>query len=252
MDPGLTQANSRYHQYDHDRETKQPEKYASAISSHSKRSKEQFLYPGTNYKRFSDFLNTNSVGSPGATLPERYAYVIVHDLAYEHKDPRRIKEFDAEDGLNDFMTLQLPHDGCGQLIFLRGWPSQRWINRIGAKYHIEPEIFRRHLPLGYDQDVFDIPGPPSSSANTVRLKVTTLGKRETATVERHEAKKALQMQFQKLSDGTSAPGQSIVRNFSVHDEEHFSMEQEISISVLRRGHGWIGQYQRYTATCSSS
>lgn len=36
-------------------------------------------------------------------------------------------------------------------------------------------------------------------------------------------------------------GDSIVRRYSVHDEKHFSIEQEISISISRIGRNWIGK-----------
>lgn len=36
-------------------------------------------------------------------------------------------------------------------------------------------------------------------------------------------------------------GDSIVRGFAIHDTEHFTIEQDISICIDRVGRGWIGK-----------
>ena len=37
-------------------------------------------------------------------------------------------------------------------------------------------------------------------------------------------------------------GDSVVRDISVHDSEHFSIEQSVSIQILKAQAGWIGMF----------
>ena len=64
-------------------------------------------------------------------------------------------------------------------------------------------------------------------------------------MERQQAPEQTLKHFQSLGIG-SRVGESIVRELSVHDGEHFSIEQEISICVnTKKGHGWNGKSHVY-------
>ena len=231
--------------HDDRRKKRTPQDYADAVSEHSTRAKEHSLHPGIHYRPFALFLNGNFCNSPRSrrsSLGQRaHIFAAIHNLAYEPEDPRRITFFDSVKGLDDFAAYPLPHNDCGQLLFLCGYPSHKWVNLIGVRYRVDPEFFRRYLSFGQNSDFYDIPAPASSSQNIVKLSITSIGKRSATSVKQQGQKQSLQEYFENLGSNPDVVGESIVRRFSVHDHAHFSIEQDISLCVLKRGEGWIGE-----------
>ena len=145
----------------------------------------------------------------------------------------------------------------GRLLFLRGNPSPEWLNRIGAQYNVDPEFFRRHLDLGTTigrQNYFELPFLPSTMENMLSLRIITIGSRKAPNRRypptqnelehlRQEARTSMKAYLDRISRGKDPElqlGDSIVRDISVHDSEHFSIEQNISIHILKAMAGWIG------------
>lgn len=221
--------------------------YAAAVHKHSQRSKDSHLYPGANYRQLSFFLNgrQGKLGRPSGAqddgVPREFVFATLHDLSYERKDPSRLTTFDSITGLEALSEHPLPRDNAGQLLFLRGYPSRDWINLLGSKYRIDPELFRRHLTISVQHDLFDLPSLPSASQNIVHLATTTIGKFSAPPMTMSEAELSLQSHRNSLGARSSVVGESMVRRFSMHDDQHYSIEQDIKISVFKRGEGWIGE-----------
>ncbi|RMZ91084.1 hypothetical protein DV736_g1664, partial [Chaetothyriales sp. CBS 134916] len=140
----------------------------------------------------------------------------------------------------------------GLLLILCGYPSPRWLASIGSQFSVSEEVWRRHLDfLEPAPDAFSHPSLPSSSCLTVELCLTTVGTRGklvpsnyNATIQqlRHEAKRVMASYREKLRFGSGwKTGDSIVRQYTVYDENYFTIEQKITVSlnlVDRRLNHW--------------
>ncbi|KAI0147056.1 hypothetical protein GGR57DRAFT_516083 [Xylariaceae sp. FL1272] len=220
---------------------RRPEEYAEAVAEYSKIAKEHHLHPGTHYRQLSRFLQGNSIyigghGNIQHNTPfRRHDLVVVHDLT---DSGREIKCFDSITGLNELMGHPLPGRGCGQLLFVRGYPSRDWVNLIGSRYRVDPEIFRRHLDLDRSEDYFDTPSLPSATHNMIRLTTTSIG-RHSVVGSKLPRQFSLDQYHCSLGRNPDAVGESLVRRFSAHSDDRFSIDQHISICVLKRGEGWV-------------
>lgn len=159
--------------------------------------------------------------------------------------------------------LQLPqetsatgHSGLpvgNRLLFLRGYAAPQWLNAIGSRYRVDPEFFQRHLDfvsiIG-KRNYFPLPSLSSSSSNIIRLRVTTTGYRDasTETNDQHrlealrgECSKDMDEYLKQVKLDRIEPGDSVVRRFSVHNNAHFSLEQDISLCVNASGREWTSQ-----------
>ena len=214
--------------------------YANTIRTHAARTKGQSLYPGPNYRALADFIEDlrwkQPHSLPHPSRSRHFDFAAIHDLAFDVSESSRLTLFDSLSDFERFDTHEDPRPDSGQILFLRGYPSPDWIRHVGAKYRIDPEFFRRQLILDRTLDFFDLPMPPSSSENIIALNITSIGRCNSTTLGRQTSPRALQKYSQNL--GTKV-GESIVRRFSWHDEEHFSIEQQISLCVVNKGAGWV-------------
>ncbi len=251
-DPGvLTSSPPSDQQGRETRNQREPNEYATAILEYSLRAKHSTLYPGVHYRPLAQLLGASqhrrSVSWHQRQAAERpllraHAYAVLHELVFGHGDSRRVSIFDRPQLLSSFAQSRKFQDAGGQLLFLRGNPSPEWIDFVGVQYLVDPEFFRRHLNFAQGRDFYDLPAPPSSSQNIIHLSVTSIGRRNVATPAKEDGLKKLQEYLQNLGTNRAAVGESIVRRFSVHDETHFSIEQQISICVVRRKGGWTGEF----------
>ncbi|KAF2815317.1 uncharacterized protein BDZ99DRAFT_435597 [Mytilinidion resinicola] len=135
---------------------------------------------------------------------------------------------------------------------MRGHPSPEWLLAIGESYQLDPEFFQRHIDSSISrQDNFSSPPLPSASTLMIKLRITTLGVSPQTSKSLDEQWNLENLRLQnakpmndyhhktkKLSD--SKLGDSILRECSVHDFQHFSIEQDISIHVIKTWKGWVG------------
>lgn len=225
-----------------------PKHYADSITAHATRSAHDHLFPGTHYHSLSRFLQPATYQTLKVSPNRKYSFIrrthdfaVLHDLAYTQDDPRYMTSFDSVNGPQNLAAHTFPHDHSGQLLFLRGWPSPEWINTIGARYRVEPEIFRRHLEYGPTYEAFDLPGLPSASVNIIKLSTSTLGDGQVLAVDREQEMTAVQSHFNALGSDPAVVGESVVRRLWIHDKKHFSIEQFVFICVIRKGDGWVGE-----------
>ena len=224
--------------------------YSQAIHRHSERVKDTSSYPGVNYRRLDLFLQGSTYPKkPGVYAPnsQSFHFFVLHDLAVDVSDAGRVCFLDGDNDPKTLETYQRPKADSGQLIFLRGYPSPEWLNTIGTVYRIDPEFFRRHLSLGPSKEYFDMPSLPSSSRNIINLKLTSIGRWDVAWSKHQHTIEAMQNHFWHLGMITGV-GESIIRRFTGHDEEHFTIEQNASICITKKGSGWAG---KQCSNCSS-
>ncbi len=232
--------------FDDSKRKRRPEDYAAEGFDYSTWCKDTSLHPGIHYRSFALFLKdrlrgpNSSTATSSKTALRPHTFAALHDLAYEVDDPRRVTLFDGNSDLDQFAASPLPHNDCGQLLFLCGHPSEAWINLVGERYRVDPEFFRRHLTLDRHTEFYEIPGPASSSQNIVRLSFTSIGKRN-PLISHSTIQPSLRDHQMALGNDPQKIGESTVRRYAQHGQEFFSIEQDIGICVLRRAEGWIGK-----------
>lgn len=225
------------------RQRRHPLSYSQAVRLHSERVKETSSYPGVNYRRLAVLLEKPAYSrksAPTVSTSQPFNFATIHNLALDIWDPKRVCVFDGNKDLTTFEKHERPQAESGQLIFLRGYPSPNWLTAIGTNYRIDPEFFRRHLSLGPSKEYFDLPSLPSSSRNIINLNLISIGGWDSSSSKHQDDIKGMQDHFRHLGT-TSGVGESIVRRFTWHDEEHFTIEQNASVCVTRKGTGWVGK-----------
>lgn len=157
------------------------------------------------------------------------------------------------------LELDTHADINGRLLFIRGNIAPEWLNAIGGKFHLDPEFFQRHLDFKCvvgRPDYFPLPTLPSAASHMTRFRLNTIGyvmrqhkhrgwlEQVDLDTTRQRAENSWASYLERLSRGRKRegrPGDSIVREFSVHDHHHFSLEQDISVHIKFTGDKWLGE-----------
>ncbi|KAI5853290.1 hypothetical protein GGS23DRAFT_523963 [Durotheca rogersii] len=145
------------------------------------------------------------------------------------------------------------------LVLLRGYPSAEVLNALGGHYLLYPEIFCSHLAFSSESAgrtttaSVHAPRLPSVSGDSVSLRMVTIGSypdisyledNQTILDEfRMDASESMAQYINRISrldHWHAAPCDSIVRDFSAHGLDQFSIEQQISISFQEVACGMIG------------
>lgn len=137
------------------------------------------------------------------------------------------------------------------MLFLAGHPTPEWLATIGSSIQVDPQHYERHLSFLSRQSYFANPSLPSAAENIIVLRFITIGRRNSKGNSQYHIDCLRKSGAQQMGDYQHSlklsreenwrPGDSIVRCYSVHDDEHFSIEQEISISLNNCGKQWIGK-----------
>jgi len=99
-----------------------------------------------------------------------------------------------------------------------------------------------------ETNYFTLPALPSSSSNIIRLRIPSVGHRQhdgasdQEEIERLRQNASSQMKQYNASlkrESYVKTGDSIVRSFAIHDQRHYSLEQDVSICVNDFGKGWL-------------
>jgi len=149
--------------------------------------------------------------------------------------------------LQRFSKLPPPEPDSARIVFIRGYSSREWLLQVGAQYRVDPEYFRRHMDFLQTSDFYDLPALPSCSRNILHLRLVTICVRElpwtqTEIEELRREEAASVKRYQRRLGENGLVGESVVRNFSVHDASTFTLEQDITICVKRKNGGWVGMY----------
>lgn len=222
------------------------------ISRHSKRSTHQSVFPGQNFEDLAHRLQQPLRWPQGVDntryLPKSLSLATLCTLT---ACGRYI------DQLNDVNQCREQLEACSglrdpQILFLRGIPSSEWLTTIGSICRVDPEFFLRHLSFQPRYDYFSLPSLPSYSDNIIKLPYVTVCSREDkigppdqGVIDnlRVEGAKAMEIYTHQLNV-EAALGDSIVRKYFIHDEMHFSLEQEMTISLNQVGKSWVGEFHQ--------
>lgn len=221
---------------------KQPNDYIQTVRHHAARDIRTSLYPGVNYGHLTRFLQQHSSHHSSHSPSSRLNYAVIHDLSHSHGEHGRVIAFDADSGRDDFANHPYPEVGSGHLVFLHGYPSPEWMGVVGARYRVDPEFFHRLLIHTQSGDFYDTPALPSASTNIITLPFCSLGQYLGGFIRATEGDETLDTHFRSLGVRFRT-GESIVRAFHLHDEQHFSLVQNISLCVIpRKSSGWSGTH----------
>jgi hypothetical protein len=225
-----------------------PKQYVDTITAHARRGMQDSLIPGVNYQHLAAHLNSYSSQARNHHTASGhvggYDFVTIHNLKYSRDNTARISSFQdtGDDQIQKFEAYELPESGSGHLIFIKGYPSPKWMAAIGARYRVDPEYFRRFLNFGHSRNYFDLPSLPSSSENIINIPITSIGNHSGLFTARDKQEEFVATHLSRL-ESQGPVGASIVRHFSIHDDEYFSLEQNLLITIARiDGGGWNGTF----------
>lgn len=235
-----------------------PSAYAQAIFSDSQIPPSHSRYAGSHLEGLARYLHQafeardSPLGSrtvaPDAGEPT--SFVTICDLhpstpqRYHHINS--IPEFENK-------AESLRTSESGHIVFLKGNPSPEWIRSIGAKYQVDPEFFYRHLDFRVGlRKTYALPPLPSASRAIFKLRYTTIGTSISAarTEDQQSVLKSLRdrnrLHLEAYRDKLKSPhelalGDAVVRETSIHDLKHFSIEQDVSIYLGRYHESWAGE-----------
>lgn len=145
------------------------------------------------------------------------------------------------------LNAPLPEGGGSHVVFMRGFPTVDWLNRLGAHRRADPEFFRRHMEFLQPASYVDGRPLPSNMLNLVQLRVTTIYTRSPlpfqALIRAREREQDTLRRYGKRLREQGRVGDSIVRRISNINDTAFSIEQNISISIVpRKSKGFTGTY----------
>lgn len=229
------------------------QKYADAVAALASRSANTSLYPGTSYWTLAKFLRAPFENyAPGLDYLNAFANPPVdgHNFVTTHTlTPEGASNFKPLQNVQE-LVCQEPEVllNGSRLLFLHGLPSPQWLNAIGGRYRVDPEFYHRHLDFQATAgraDYFTQPTLPCGLKNTIQFRVTTIGylqgnksTQEELDALRLRCSEDMKEYFVPLRKDKWTLGDSVVRSFSIHDAEHWSIEQEISVYVKPNGSHW--------------
>lgn len=228
-----------------------PDEYKERILANTKGESRNQFFPVQAYAALADYLEQRmtlaSKIEHGKALPPPEPFVVLHDL-----HSKSVLQFDADEGIDSFQNLPV-HEDRNHVLFIRGYPSPKWLEMIGAKYMVDPELFQRHLYFqslaAGERNHYSYPSVPSTTAKIFDLCITTVVSKDTVIpgygpddVEdlRRAATKATAKHQRELKV-TARVADTVVRKHSILTKQLSVIEQTVSIEVNSTGKGWHGR-----------
>ena len=142
-----------------------------------------------------------------------------------------------------------------RILFLRGYPSSKWLCRLGAKLNLDYDFLYQHFANSSQLSVAESHSLPPLSlidTDTIQLTFTSIGSWDNyksginITTARKDFRREMKDFIKNLNSGQGISlGDSIVRNFHLHDLHHFSVEQIVSIKLLENEKFWACELPIY-------
>jgi hypothetical protein len=128
----------------------------------------------------------------------------------------------------------------GRLIFLRGYPSAKWLALVGHLFQVGPDYWRHHLDfLSLSTGTFSQERPlPSTRGSLFQMRLGSIGSwgrfwqlsHHSIQTLRKMAADDMERYYNALGDGHGwKQADSVVRQYILHDKEHFSIEQKVTV-----------------------
>lgn len=245
--------------------------YAQKVISFSKNSPQDSLYHGQDYQPLANFLGTRygvSQSESWYPVPSSHRDLTLAWYYLLHREiPRAPKRIMSLEALENLRKDHVDWQPSGGLLFLRGYPSEKWLTSLGSQYEVNPEFWARHLDFLSETPATQSTTPPmlpSSSDDVFRLRFTTVGsygpgspRLDRAGLRRLRESSARRMEQYgaKLRQGYLSQewchGDSIIRQFTVHDQEYFSFDQ-IGTIYLSRPDETTNEWLRECPECCQS
>jgi hypothetical protein len=236
--------------------TQEPREYARRISEYSQLTSSASLFAGGHFENLAAYLNRPlrprapnvTQTHDGDTGADPFSFVTLYDL--DPTKERRAKHLSDIENFETEVTPLIDNSKHGHILFLRGHPSPEWLLSIGTKYQVDPEYFQRYLDFFLGQpENYPLPALPSTALPMIKLRMTTIGESKKASQTAHPeadiqklqrdalAEKKVYREMLRKHEGCKL-GDSILRECSVHDLYHFSLEQDILVNVCRTKNSW--------------
>lgn len=135
-----------------------------------------------------------------------------------------------------------------EIVFLAGRPSADWLNVVGSRYQVNHRFFHQHLGhiLTNQRHWCAIPTLPSRSMGMLRLCVPSIvfigsqGRDVDVLgleLARSDCNDRLRRSFKSIQDSSDA-GESMIRRVHIHNGSTLVVEQEMTMTVVKRGENW--------------
>ena len=249
--------------------TVQPIEYSNAVNQHAKQTTTSSLFPGYNFENLAYYLQRESQSRPsvGSSLREirdnvspGFPFVTCVKLDSTSVVAQHFDDPSACPGPSSIKPAPV-------LLFLRGKPTSRWLTKLGADYKVDPTFFNDHLNFRSSFgriDYFAYPPLPLAQPMIIQLPYITLGQLD--GVKRNVKQSELDSIRERMSltmgeywthiheqfDADTGVGQSLVRDFYLHDHVNFALEQRISIALCRASGSWQREYYSLSYTLRRS
>jgi hypothetical protein len=234
-----------------------PTSYARRVQDHARTTVTTSIYPGEHFKQLAEYLARLSQYADLDNSTTGRCHTLFATLY--HLDPNHKSEINPSEDLSSekelsqaIKSLSGECENANFLLFLRGHPTPEWLATVGAQFRVDPEYFRRHMDLNLSPGLtnrFSSPSLPSATSNFITLRITSIGKRKHVHRSKDqsidEARKAADRQMggflRDLQYFNSDIGTPLVRRFSIHDHDYFTIEQDISLCCSRVNDSWTGK-----------
>ncbi|KAF2111452.1 hypothetical protein BDV96DRAFT_650012 [Lophiotrema nucula] len=144
--------------------------YSDAVKAQSRRAKDIHLIYGFYYDALANFLgNDHSYNQSYDQSP--FPHVVVRTIT---KTRLELATYDSHSDPADFSLVPVGESEKAHLLFVRGYTSPLWLNRICEQTNVHPEFFWRHLRFIDKNEFFDLPSLPSGNRDILRLRITTI------------------------------------------------------------------------------
>lgn len=175
---------------------------------------------GLDFGAVKDYLSRPQSHSPN----NEYEHSISLNIDPEESDPSR--------------STKPQSSKRNEIIFVAGYPTPEQVGRLTREYKINPEVWRRHLATPF-QTIEDT-RLPSASCDIIQLRFRTIAS-WINVFNRHQPKlqsmrKEAEAEMKRYLEGLTTleswrTGDSVVRNYEIHDRGYFSIEQIVTIYI---------------------
>lgn len=202
---------------------------------------QRFSSRRSGYQPLADFLHRAVIDSRISESADRESECFVWFYAIHGNRPLSMDPLLSPSVLRNINADSVSSACSGRLIFLRGYPSPKWLAHLGYIHQVNPEYWKRHLNFLYHSvDAFPRERLlPSDTSCTFQLRINSIGAlgrwwqphRSIETLRRSAA-----IEMEAYSNNLRAgrnwkQADSVVRRYVLHDREHFSIEQHITVHL---------------------
>jgi len=208
----------------------------------------QTLFSGEHYQALSDFLGAGCDNLSDEDRDDDGAnFVVTHDLSIAPGHTGRVRDFSS------FAKFKESWEGVNgnRVLFLRGYPSRNWLCNLGAKLDLDFTFLNTHFSNPSQFNAAEnlwYPAQPLTGSKTIQLTITSVGTWDNyrSAISLEEARRSFQKEMKAyILNVNKGHGlrtcDSVVRDFYLHDLNHFSFDQTVTLHLMQRDSAWTGE-----------